>query len=67
MLDIFKALRNLEGLCIGRAHVGAGRTSGMSQGCAQCDVEFHLAARVPVRSGPESGKRLLDPATALLN
>ena len=32
----------------------------------QGGVELHLAARVPARSGPESGERPLDAAAALL-
>ena len=65
ILGVIKALRNLKGLCPGRADLGNG-TSGIHQRCRKRGVELHLAARVPARSGRDSGERLLDPAAALL-
>ena len=38
----------------------------MHQRCSHCGVELHLVARIPARSGPESGERSLDAAAALL-
>ena len=65
VLDVVKALRNLEGLCPDRADLGNG-TSAIHQRCRKRGVELHLAARVPARSGRDSGERPLDPAAALL-
>jgi predicted RNA-binding Zn-ribbon protein involved in translation (DUF1610 family) len=56
VLGIVKALRDLEGLCPGRAGLG-NVTSGMHQRRAECGMELHLAARVPSRSCPQSGER----------
>src|SRR5438132_14066452 len=64
ILGIVKALRNLEGLCPGRAGLGA--TSDIYQRSTQSGLEFHLVARVPARSGPESGEGPLDAAATLL-
>ena len=66
VLGIVKALRNLEGLCPDRADLGNG-TSGIHQRCRKRGVELHLAARVPARSGRDSGESPLDPAAALLH
>ena len=66
VLGIVKALRNLEGPCVGHADLGAGRTPTMNQRCAHRGVELHLVARIPARSGPESGERPLGAAAALL-
>jgi hypothetical protein len=38
----------------------------MHERCRHCGAELHLVARIPARSGPESGERLLDAAAALL-
>ena len=66
ILGIFQAIGDLESLHPGRADLGNCSTSVTCQRCAQCGVELHLAARVPARCGCKSGKRLLDPAAALL-
>ena len=66
ILGVTEALRNLEGLCPGRADLGNG-TSGIHQRCRKRGVELHLAARVPARSGRDSGERPLDPAAAFLH
>jgi hypothetical protein len=66
VFGIVEAFRNLEGPCPGRAHVGKG-ASGIYQRRTQRGVELHLSARVPARSGPESGERPLDAAAALVD
>jgi hypothetical protein len=66
VLGIVKALRNLEGPCVGHAGLGAGSTPTINQRCTHCGVELHLVARIPARSGPESGERSLGAAAAFL-
>src|SRR5580704_11700284 len=66
ILGIVKALRNLKGPCVGYAGLGAGSTPTIKQRCSHCGAELHLVARIPARSGPESGERSLGAAAALL-
>ena len=66
ILGIVKALRNLKRPCVGDAGLGAGSTPTMHERCRHCGAELHLVARIPARSGPESGERSLDAAAALL-
>jgi hypothetical protein len=66
VLDIVKALRNLERLCPCCADFRVGHTPGIHQRCAQCGMELHLPARVPVRSACQSGERPLHAAAALV-
>src|SRR5216683_7163992 len=66
ILGVVKALRNLEGPCVGHAGLGAGSTPTINQRCSHCGVELHIVARIPARSGPESGERSLGAAAALL-
>src|SRR5271166_1572637 len=65
VLGIVKAVGKLQRLCPCRADLGDGRTQGIGQRGAPCDLELHLATRIPARSGSESGERLLNPAAAL--
>src|SRR5258705_4463587 len=66
ILGVVKALRNLEGPCVGHAGLGAGSTPTINQRCTHCGAELHLVARIPARSRPESGERSLGAAAALL-
>ena len=66
VLDVVKALRNLEGLCPDRLDLGDG-TSAIHERCRKGGLELHFAARVPDRSGRDSGESPLDPAAALLH